>query len=226
MVAQLIRKWGSLTAVIALIVAAYSPVSAQDANNYGRTQGMQGGGSGAAQTMSLGDIARAVRAQRQNEPKAAKVIDDDNLQRDGRKISVAGGPSASLRSARPESSSGGKVILLDFWASWCGPCRQSIPDLKQLQKVFRPDQIEVVSINEDRNESAGRSFVAQNDMTWEQQFDSAGETARQYHVNAYPTFILTDQNGNVLQRFLGEDPSQTLAARIAPYMKAASRDRL
>ncbi len=214
-VTQAIRKLWTLMAAISLVLVAYGYASAQDERSSPQAQ------------MSLGDIARAVRAQKQNEPKAARVIDDDNLTRSGSGISVVGSSAVgSSAESRSTGASGGKVILLDFWASWCGPCRQSVPDLKQLQKVFSPDQIELVSINEDRNESAGRSFVAQNDMTWEQQFDSAGETARQYRVNAYPTFILTDESGNVLQRFVGEDPNEPLAARIAPYMKITSKKQL
>jgi thiol-disulfide isomerase/thioredoxin len=183
--------------------------------------------SPAQPSLSLGDIARMARASKQTQPKAARVIDDDNLSRSGPGISIVGNstgdPSGPLR-GNPTGS--GKMVLLDFWASWCGPCRQSIPDLRQLQRTFDSDRLEVVSINEDRNESAGRSFVAQNDMTWEQQFDSGGETARHYGVNAFPTFILTDEQGNILQRFVGEDPKQPLAARIAPYLKTTPKGQL
>jgi thiol-disulfide isomerase/thioredoxin len=159
-----------------------------------------------AQPMSLGDLARLARTKRQSEPKAAKVIDDDNLPRSGGGISIVGGSGA------------GKMVLLDFWASWCGPCRESVPQIRALQRTYGSD-LEVVSVNEDKDESAGRNFVAKNQMNWEQQFDSGGEMSRQYGVHAFPTFILTDGNGHVLQRFVGEDPSQPLANRVAPYLK-------
>jgi thioredoxin-related protein len=55
-------------------------------------------------------------------------------------------------------------------------------------------------------------------MNWEQRFDSDGEMSQQYGVHAFPTFILTDDRGTVLQRFEGEDPNQTLASRIGPYL--------
>jgi len=178
------------------------------------------------QAMSLGDLARLVRAKKESDPKPGKtvVIDDDNMPRTGTGISVVGStPDGSSDSAGRGSAGSGKVVLLDFWASWCGPCRQSVPDLKQLQKTYGSDQVEVISVNEDKDENAGRNFVAQNEMNWEQRFDSGGEMSRQYGVNAFPTFVLTDGNGKVLQRFVGEDPRQPLAGRIAPYLQKAPK---
>jgi thiol-disulfide isomerase/thioredoxin len=171
------------------------------------------------QPMSLGDLARLARAKKQGDAKAAAVIDNDNLPHTGGGISVVGGGAGDSSSG----SRSAKMVLLDFWASWCGPCRQSVPDLKQLQKAYGSDQLEVISVNEDKDENAGRSFVAQNQMNWEQQFDSNGEMSQQYGVHAFPTFILTDERGKVLQRFEGEDPGQTLASRIGPYLNQTSK---
>ena len=166
------------------------------------------------QPMSLGDLARMVRAKKQAEPKAARVFDDENLPRNGGGISVVGNGGDS----GPTSSGGSKMKLLDFWASWCGPCRQSVPDLKALQREYNSDQLEVVSVNEDKNENAGRSFASDNGMNWDVQYDPSGETSRQYNVHALPTFILVDGSGKEVQRFVGEDPSTPLAGRIAPFM--------
>ena len=166
------------------------------------------------QSMSLGDLARMVRAKKQAEPKAARVIDDENLPRNGGGISVVGNGGG----ASGGSSSGAKMTLLDFWASWCGPCRQSVPDLKALQSAYNSDQLQVVSVNEDKNEDAGRSFASDNGMNWEVQYDPSGATSHQYDVHALPTFILVDANGKEVRRFVGEDPSVPLAGRIAPFM--------
>lgn len=101
-----------------------------------------------------------------------------------------------------------------------------MPDLKQLQATYGRDQLEVIGISEDKNESVWHSFLAQHQMNWEQRFDSGGEMSRQYGVNAFPTFVLTDGNGAVLQRFVGEDPNESLASRIAPYLKNSQQGGL
>jgi len=173
------------------------------------------------QPASLGDLARLARAKKQSEPKAAKVIDDENMPRGGIYIGGSAPDSTSPSSAR----SGGKLTLLDFWASWCGPCRDSLPDLKRFQSAFGSDQVEVVSISEDRDEHTWNNFVSQNGMTWEQRFDAQGESARRYGVNAFPTYLLVDSNGTVLQRYQGEDPSQSLLDRIGPAIKRAQEPR-
>lgn len=172
------------------------------------------------QQMSLGELARLARAKKKDETKAAKVIDDENMPRGG--IYIGGrAPDSSSSSAK----SGGKLVLLDFWASWCGPCRESLPDLKQLQAAYGSDQLEVISISEDENERTWNSFVSQNQMTWEQRFDRQGESMRRYGAHVLPTYILLDSAGNVLQRYEGEDTRQSLAERIGTDMKKAQEPK-
>ena len=164
-------------------------------------------------SISLGDLARIVRAKKDSAPKAVKVIDDENLPRNGGGISVVGSGAAARKRGSLE-----KMTLLDFWASWCGPCRESVPDLKALQKTYGSDQLEVISVNEDTNENAGRRFASESGMNWEVQFDPEGQTSRQYGVRAFPTFILMDSSGREVQRFVGENRQEPLAGRIAPFM--------
>lgn len=95
-----------------------------------------------------------------------------------------------------------------------------MPQLKQLQDTLG-NRVEVISVNEDKDEEAGKSFVAENQMNWEQRFDSDGELRRQYGVKALPTFVLMDAEGNEVQRFVGEDPTEPLSAMISPYLKQA-----
>jgi len=180
------------------------------------------------QPPTLADMARLARAKKKGEPvRAAKVIDDDNLShtpRDAAEMAM----DASFNSAPPaqgsssssslSSPSKGKVTLLDFWATWCGPCRASLPDLKQLQSVYGSDRLEVVSISEDHSQQAWQQFVAANGMNWTQRFDSNGAEMRHYGASALPTYIVLDSNGAVLGRIIGEDPSTPLADRLAPIL--------
>jgi thiol-disulfide isomerase/thioredoxin len=148
------------------------------------------------------------------------VINNDNLPRTGGGISVVGGGANGTSGS---GSGSGRMVLMDFWASWCGPCRQSVPQMKGLLAKYGDDQLEVIGVNEDDNQAAGQNFAAQNQMNWEQEFDAGGRMARQYGVSGFPTFILLDADGKVVQRFVGESPSEPLVDRIGPYLKKAPK---
>jgi len=228
------RKTALFLAAGTLALAWSASTAAQEASKnsaqgFSQDQNAQTDDSAqAGQPASLGDLARALRAKKQGDSKPAKamVIDDDNMPRSGGGISVVGNAPGDSSSGASGRGGSGKMVLLDFWASWCGPFRQSVPDLKQLQRTYRSDQLEVISVNEDKDESAGRSFASENGMNWEVQFDSSGATSRQYGVSAFPTFILMDRNGREVQRFVGEDPGQPLADRIGPYLTKAPQGSL
>jgi len=182
------------------------------------------------QPPTLADLARLARAKKKSETvRAVKVIDDDNLShtpRDAAEMamdaSFNSAPSDEGSSSPPSSSSSlgsrGKVTLLDFWASWCGPCRASLPELKQLQSVYGSDKLEVVSISEDHSQQTWQQFVAANGMNWTQRFDAGSEEMHHYGANALPTYILLDSNGAVLGRLVGQDPGTPLADRLAPFL--------
>lgn len=185
----------------------------------------------ATQPVSLAEAARLARAKKQTQSKSAGpkavVIDDDNLSHGGGGISVVGGASDSLASNGNGQAFGGshsgKLMLLDFWATWCGSCRMSVPDLKQLQAQYGSDKLEVISISADKSEAAWKSFVQQNAMNWGQRLDSDGKIRRQYGVNTYPTVILVDANGHEIQKLVGEDPEDPIANRLAPYLPGGQK---
>ena len=185
-----------------------------------------------AQPTSLAEAARLARAKKQanaksSGPKATLLIDDDNLERGGGGINVVGGDSnVSSPDGGGQLYTGkrsGKLVLYDFWATWCGPCRQSVPDLKQLQATYGSDQLEVISVSVDKDENAWRNFVQQNGMSWEQRIDSDGQMRRQFGVTALPTFVLTDSSGRVVQRLVGEDPDVPIANRLAPSLSGSDK---
>jgi thiol-disulfide isomerase/thioredoxin len=166
------------------------------------------------QPTSLGEVARLARAKKASQPKATKIFDDENM------------PRAPLRTGDKApglgdggESGGGKVTLLDFWASWCGPCRESLPGLRQLEAAYRGEGFEVVSIDEDEDEAAGQRFVAQNQMNWTQRVDPKHQLMRQYGASALPTYILIGKDGTVVQQYLGHDPYNPVVSRIGPDVK-------
>jgi thiol-disulfide isomerase/thioredoxin len=164
--------------------------------------------------MSLGEAARILREKKNSQVKSVKIFNDDNM------------PHAPLSSgekapgfAGQRSSSGGKVTLLDFWATWCGPCRHALPGLKQLQAVYGADKVEVISISEDEDEGTWQSFVAQNQMNWTQRIDSDHRMMQQYGASALPTYVLIGKDGNVVQQYVGDDPGEPILQRMGPDLK-------
>jgi thiol-disulfide isomerase/thioredoxin len=186
--------------------------------------------SSSDQPMSLADMARLARAKKQAGAGAAKatlVLDDDNMPRGVYPIETKPAPDSAQggmgtpgsRSGSPVSEYRGRVVLLDFWASWCGPCRRALPNLKRLQSVYGGGDLVVVSVSEDDDEAAWRAFVASNGMNWTQRLDTDGTIQRHYGVNALPTYVLIGRDGNVVDKLIGEDPANSILERIGPELR-------
>ena len=93
---------------------------------------------------------------------------------------------------------GGKVVLLDFWATWCAPCRETLPVIQRLAKTFAGQPLVVVSISGDDDVEAWKTFLEANHMTWPQFRDGKGALRNAYGVAAIPQFFTIDTDG-VLQ---------------------------
>ena len=163
---------------------------------------------------SLGDVARMARAKKLSQAKSVKIFDDENMPR----APISTGEKAPGL-ASGSSSSGGKVTVLDFWATWCGPCRHALPGLKQLQAAYGADKVEVISISEDEDADSWQNFVSQNGMNWTQRLDSDHQMMRQYGASALPTYVLIGKDGNVVQQYVGDDPGEPILERMGPDLK-------
>ena len=166
------------------------------------------------QPMTLGELARRERARKSTQPKSVKIFDDENMPR----APISTGEKAP-GFADSGSSSSGKVTLLDFWATWCGPCRHALPALKQIQSVYGSDQLEIISVSEDDDEGAWHDFVAQNQMTWTQRLDADHQMMRQYGASALPTYVLIGKDGAVVNQYVGDDPEVPIIERIGLDLK-------
>jgi thiol-disulfide isomerase/thioredoxin len=97
----------------------------------------------------------------------------------------------------------GKVILLDFWATWCGPCRESIPHLIQLYKTYQKDGLEVIGMNVEKGEmDAVRRFVKSMDIPYPITL-SPDDVQRDYRVSGLPTTIFIDKQGRIREKMVG-----------------------
>lgn len=98
----------------------------------------------------------------------------------------------------------GKVVLIDFWATWCGPCRAALPQLRRLSRKSEKKPFVLLSISVDRDEQALRRFIEENRMSWPQVWDQNGELQRDvFKVSSFPTYILVDHEGLVQMRHSG-----------------------
>lgn len=105
------------------------------------------------------------------------------------------------------SNSKGKLVYLDFWASWCGPCKQSIPWMNALQEKYRSRGFEVIAINLDSNHEDAQKFLAATPAKFTVAFDSQGQTPRQYGVKGMPTSYLISREGIIMHRHMGFNSS-------------------
>ncbi len=93
----------------------------------------------------------------------------------------------------------GKVVYLDFWASWCGPCRLSFPQLQRLHEELGPDGFEVLAINVDEFEPDALAFLKEIPVTYPVVRDASGDSPATYGVLGMPTGYLIDRAGIVRQ---------------------------
>ncbi len=97
----------------------------------------------------------------------------------------------------------GKVVLLNFWASWCGPCVREIPSLSRLVEKFKDKPFAVVTINIGEPEAHIKRFVKDLPVNFEILLDDTGKTVLDWNVYAYPSNFLLDQAGNITHAYRG-----------------------
>ena len=106
----------------------------------------------------------------------------------------------------------GKVVLLDFWATWCGPCRESIPHLIQLYKAYRENGFEMIGISLDKGDATVvHNFVKSMDIPYPIVM-ATEEIARDYRVTSIPTTFFIDKEGKIREKIPGFN--STIAQRM------------
>jgi thiol-disulfide isomerase/thioredoxin len=97
----------------------------------------------------------------------------------------------------------GKVVWVDFWASWCAPCRRSFPWMNSMHRKYGPQGLQIIGVNVDKERRLADEFLEESPAEFELRFDPAGELAEQFDVQAMPSSYLLDASGNVLERHFG-----------------------
>ena len=97
----------------------------------------------------------------------------------------------------------GMVVFLDFWASWCAPCKLSFPWMNQMQVKYGPQGLRVVAVSVDARRADAEKFLASMPVEFTVAFDPAGDTPRAYAIRAMPSSFLIGTDGRVLHSHAG-----------------------
>jgi len=103
----------------------------------------------------------------------------------------------------------GKIVLIDFWSSWCGPCRQQIPALKEIYKKYKNKDFEIIGISLDKDKTAWLNAIKKDKQNWLQFCELKGwpqdKIARYLNINSIPSNFLLDKNGIILGQDLSPE---------------------
>lgn len=97
----------------------------------------------------------------------------------------------------------GKTVYVDFWASWCGPCRQSFPWMNEMRRRYADKGLVIVTINLDKDRKPADLFLTEYPAEFIVAYDPAGDTARAYQVKGMPSSYLIDRAGYIQYRHIG-----------------------
>jgi len=100
----------------------------------------------------------------------------------------------------------GEVVLINFWASWCGPCRQEMPVLDELHNQYKALGFTVLGVNVEENPQQARKLLKDMPVSFPVLFDDSSVVSKQYDVIAMPSTVLVDRNGNMRYLHKGYKP--------------------
>ena len=97
----------------------------------------------------------------------------------------------------------GKVVLIDFWATWCAPCVHATPGLARLQRKYKNDPVVILGISVDRDQAPWKAFIEKNKLEWTHFYDERRMMSSRFDVNGFPTYIILDHEGIIQYRQQG-----------------------
>ncbi len=119
----------------------------------------------------------------------------------------------------------GKVIYLDFWSSWCGPCRKSFPWMNKLQQKYQEQGLTILSVNLDHDRKLADKFLLDSPADFPIIYDSKGLIARKYKLKGMPSSFIYDRTGKLVNAHVGfnKQKSQLYEQELAQLLNAKSQ---
>jgi len=111
-----------------------------------------------------------------------------------------GGPKISLSQYK------GQVVMLNFWASWCGPCRQEMPLLENIYKKYNKMGFTLIGVNVEPDSKAAEGFLKETPVTFPVIYDKDSTVSKAYDVSGMPSTVIIDRKGNVRELHKGYNP--------------------
>jgi thioredoxin-like negative regulator of GroEL len=108
----------------------------------------------------------------------------------------------------------GRIVVLDFWATWCPPCRASVPELKDLTKKYPSEKLILISVSADEDDGAWREFVSKKNMDWAQYRDADHKLLHAFSIHSFPTYLVIDGDGIIKERLRGMNPQESFVHRL------------
>lgn len=118
------------------------------------------------------------------------------------------------------SSLKGRTVIINFWATWCPPCRAEMPSLNRLYKEYRTRGLVVLAISTDTSANVVKGYLNKNPFDFTILLDTDNKVSRQFRVFSIPTSFLIDKNSVIIQRYIGEEDWE------APEIKSKVKEAL
>ena len=126
----------------------------------------------------------------------------------------------------------GKVVLLDFWATWCKPCRMSLPHLRHLHEQLADQPFEIIGVSVDQDEQVLRAYLEEEGVDWTQVWDPGQEATYAFGVRGFPFYLVIDHEGRPVSKLEGWSDRHPAALdravrrELGPARKAARRGEI
>ncbi|HLZ97630.1 MAG TPA: TlpA disulfide reductase family protein [Steroidobacteraceae bacterium] len=106
-------------------------------------------------------------------------------------LAALGGQQAALSQYK------GQVVMVNFWATWCGPCQQEMPLLDQMYKKYKPAGFTLIGVNVDKEAPAVKDLMARKPVSFPVLLDPSNQVSKAYHVDEMPSSVLIDRKGEI-----------------------------